>query len=301
MAVDSGASSGGSLSGLAGQILREAVRAYDTDDIERLVVGYNPVLAAWNTGMFAAAGDMTGSFRTIGFAAVGQDPEVSLSRVFRLGKRLPAVRLPAAAELAAQARSAPLMARLEALASWLGQDGRPVTDGRRAAAGRRGRGRPRHGHRARAPAVRLGVRADRALGRVRGRAWRGPVSRGARLHRLAVGGRRRRQHAARLDGGLLLGARPGHGGERRPRPPRREEAEVPGPGRRRRGAAVPRPADRDDRVRHPGRRPGRRAQRPEVRARQAPVGRLDPRPRRPGALAACRARRAARRRAAAQC
>jgi len=127
MAVDSGASSGGSLSGLAGQILREAVRAYDTDDIERLVVGYNPVLAAWNTGMFAAAGDMTGSFRTIGFAAVGQEPEVSLSRVFRLGKRLPAVRLPAATELAAQARSAPLMARLEALASWLGQDGRPVT------------------------------------------------------------------------------------------------------------------------------------------------------------------------------
>src|SRR5579863_1395748 len=127
VAVDSGASSGGSLSGLAGQILREAVRAYDTDDIERLVVGYNPVLAAWNTGMFAAAGDMTGSFRTIGFAAVGQDPEVSLSRVFRLGKRLPAVRLPVAAELAAQARSAPLMARLEALASWLGQDGRPVT------------------------------------------------------------------------------------------------------------------------------------------------------------------------------
>lgn len=127
MAVDSGASSGGSLSGLAGQILREAVRAYDTDDIERLVVGYNPVLAAWNTGMFAGAGDMTGSFRTIGFAAVGQDPEVSLSRVFRLGKRLPAVRLPAAAELAVQARSAPLMARLEALASWLGQDGRPVT------------------------------------------------------------------------------------------------------------------------------------------------------------------------------
>jgi hypothetical protein len=128
VAADSGASSGESLSGLAGQILREAVRAYDTDDIERLVVGYNPVLAAWNTGMFAAAGDMTGSFRTIGFAAVGQDPEVSLSRVFRLGKRLPAVRLPVAAELAAQARSAPLMARLEALASWLGQDGRPVTE-----------------------------------------------------------------------------------------------------------------------------------------------------------------------------
>jgi hypothetical protein len=126
VAVDSGASSGGSLSGLAGQILREAVRAYDTDDIERLVVGYNPVLAAWNTGMFAGAGDMTGSFRTIGFAVASQQSEVSLTRVFRLGKRLPAVRLPAAAELAALARTVPLMTRLEALVSWLGQDGRPV-------------------------------------------------------------------------------------------------------------------------------------------------------------------------------
>jgi hypothetical protein len=126
MAVDSGASSGGSLSGLAGQILREAVRGYDTDDIERLVVGYNPMLAGWNTGMFAGAGDMTGSFRTIGFAVASQQSEVSLTRVFRLGKRLPAVRLPAAAELAALARTAPLMTRLEALVSWLGQDGRPV-------------------------------------------------------------------------------------------------------------------------------------------------------------------------------
>jgi hypothetical protein len=124
--VDSGASSGGSLSGLAGQILHEAVRAYDTDDIDRLVVGYNPVLAAWNTGMFTAAGDMTASFRTIGFAAASQESEISLSRVFRLGKRLPAVRLPTAAELAVLARTAPLMTRLEALASWLGQDGRPV-------------------------------------------------------------------------------------------------------------------------------------------------------------------------------
>jgi hypothetical protein len=124
--VDSGASSGGNLSGLAGQILREAVRGYDTVDIERLVVGYTPVLAAWNTGMFAATGDMTGSFRTIGFAVASQQSEVSLSRVFRLGKRLPAVRVPVAAELAALARTAPLMTRLEALATWLGQDGRPV-------------------------------------------------------------------------------------------------------------------------------------------------------------------------------
>ena len=63
------ANSGASLSGLAGEILREAVRVYDTDEFERLVVGYNPVLAGWNTGMFAAAGDMTASFRTVGFAA----------------------------------------------------------------------------------------------------------------------------------------------------------------------------------------------------------------------------------------
>lgn len=122
-----GANSAASLSGLAGEILRDAVRVYDTGDMERLVVGYNPVLAAWNTGMFAAAGDMTGSFRTIGFPAASHEPEISLMKVFRLGRRLPAVRLPVAAELAAQARGAPLMARLEALASWLGADGRVVT------------------------------------------------------------------------------------------------------------------------------------------------------------------------------
>ena len=124
MAVDSGAS----LSGLAGEILREAVRAFDTEDLRQLLVGYNPVLAGWSTGMFVAAGDVTGSFRTVGFAAAArQDAEISLAKVFKLGKRLPAVRLPAVAELAAQARTAPLMAKLEALAAWLGQEGRPVT------------------------------------------------------------------------------------------------------------------------------------------------------------------------------
>jgi len=122
MAVDSGAS----LSGLAGDILREAVRVYYTEEFDRLVVGYNPVLAGWNTGMFTA-GDVTGSFKTIGFAAASMASDVSLKKVFRLGRRLPAVRLPAAAELAAQARTVPLIAKLEALASWLGQAGRPVT------------------------------------------------------------------------------------------------------------------------------------------------------------------------------
>jgi hypothetical protein len=123
MAVDSGAS----LSGLAGEILREAVRVFDTEDLQQLLVGYNPVLAGWNTGMFVAAGDVTSSFRTVGFAAARQDAEVSLTKVFKLGRRLPAVRLPAVAELAAQARAVPLIARLEALALWLGQEGRPVT------------------------------------------------------------------------------------------------------------------------------------------------------------------------------
>lgn len=118
--------SGASLSGLAGEILHEAVRVYDTEEFEHLAVGYNPVLAGWNTAMFGGVGDMTGSFRTIGFAAASP-AGVSLKKVFRLGKRLPAVRLPAAAELAGQARTAPLMAKLEALASWLGQAGRPVT------------------------------------------------------------------------------------------------------------------------------------------------------------------------------
>lgn len=122
MAVNSGAS----LSGLAGEILREAVRVFDTEDLQQLLAGYNPVLAGLGTGMLPA-GDVTSSFRTVGFAAARPDSEVSLKKVFKLGNRLPAVRLPAVAELAAQARATPLIAQLEALAAWLGQEGRPVT------------------------------------------------------------------------------------------------------------------------------------------------------------------------------
>ena len=244
--------------------------------------------------MFAAAGDMTGSFRTIGFAVASQQNEVSLSRVFRLGKRLPAVRLPAAAELAALARTAPLMVRLEALASWLGQDGRPV-----AAAGEL------------LPAD--AAEAARVLGigleylpylweyalTARWVEFKGGPGEGQSR---AVPGFTAWRWASGDDVSTLRAwaAVFAAVAPRRWRwaptwtRRRREEGEVPWPGRGRGGAVVPRPADRDDRVRHAGRGPGRRARRPEVRARQAAMGRLAPRPRRPGALAARRARRAAR-------
>jgi hypothetical protein len=52
---------------------------------------------------------------------------VTLKRMFRLPRTLPGVRLPHAADLAVTARSAPMMVKLEALARWLGSEGRLVT------------------------------------------------------------------------------------------------------------------------------------------------------------------------------
>jgi hypothetical protein len=146
------------LSQLAAEILREAVQVYDPSDPRQWLA--NPVLAAWSTNMFggglaptaslaavtgsfaAATGSfpapaesrpaptgafkaITGAFRAIADAPAGPPP-ITLRRVFRLPSRLPGVRLPSDAELAATARSSPAMAGLEALARWLGRDGRPV-------------------------------------------------------------------------------------------------------------------------------------------------------------------------------
>jgi hypothetical protein len=155
------------LTGLTAEILRDAVAVYDAGDSERLLLGFNPVLTQWNTGMFstlestgsfsaitssvpalsltgapqAAAGshgptgtlkNITGSFKAItgSFRALAEEPTeppVTLRRVFRLPSKLPGVRLPADAELGAMARSAPIMRRLDALARWLGRD-RTVTE-----------------------------------------------------------------------------------------------------------------------------------------------------------------------------
>lgn len=123
------------LTGLTAEILRHAVRVFDQRDIERWAAGYMSGLSAGDvTGAFLAAtggfAAVTGSFPAVtgAFPVIGQggDPQVSLKKVFRLPDRLPGVRLPSSAELARLARSAPVMAKLEALARWLAGEGRLV-------------------------------------------------------------------------------------------------------------------------------------------------------------------------------
>lgn len=156
MAVDSDAG----LTDLAAQILREAAQAYGKSDVTAWLPGYNPVIAALNSGMFgglevtsslrAATGSiqaitgslpaltgslpaltgslptLTGSFQVVGRAAVSTE-RATLKELFRLPRKLPGVRLPADQKLALAARPAPIMVHLEALARWLGHKGRPVT------------------------------------------------------------------------------------------------------------------------------------------------------------------------------
>jgi hypothetical protein len=152
------------LSQLTAEILREAVQVYDPSDPGRWLA--NPVLTAWNTNMLGglaltssfatatgsfaaftgsfptATGSFpapaatrsapTGAFRAITGAFKGitdapaPSPQITLKGVFRLPSRLPGVRLPPEAELAATARSSPAMASLGELARWLGPDRRPV-------------------------------------------------------------------------------------------------------------------------------------------------------------------------------
>ena len=145
------------LSQLTAEILREAVQVFDPSDPGQLLT--NPVLAGWSTNMFgglaptasfmavtgsfaAVTGSFTaaveahpaptGAFRALtgAFKAIADappaPPQVTLKRVFRLPSRMPGLRLPPEAELASTARSAPVMAGLEALARWLGRDGRLV-------------------------------------------------------------------------------------------------------------------------------------------------------------------------------
>jgi hypothetical protein len=153
------------LTQLAAEILREAVQGYDPSDPGQWLA--NPVLAAWSTNMFgglaptASFAAVTGSFAAVtgsfaaapgGFAAAGDlgprptgafkaltgafraiadppaPPQVTLKRIFRLPGRLPGIRLPADPDLGSMARSARTMAGLDALARWLGRDGRLVTD-----------------------------------------------------------------------------------------------------------------------------------------------------------------------------
>ena len=126
------------LSGLAAQILREAVGTFEGDGI-----GANGP-ADRSASMFAGRLDVTtGSFSTLTgsflatsgsfpattgpIATLANEPDkgVGLKELFGLGAKLSPVRLLPAAQLAAHARSAPLMRKLEAFGAWLGR-GRPL-------------------------------------------------------------------------------------------------------------------------------------------------------------------------------
>jgi hypothetical protein len=125
------------LTSLAAEILRDAAQVYDQSDLQNWVASYVSGFGAMDaTGSFAA---VTGSFAavtasfpavTASFPVLGQDAgtQVTLRKVFSLPGRLPAVRLPSSAELAMLARSAPLMAKLEELARWLGRGARRVDE-----------------------------------------------------------------------------------------------------------------------------------------------------------------------------
>jgi hypothetical protein len=120
------------LSGLAAQILREAVEPSD-------LLAASDLLAVSQMNMLAAGWGMTGSFPTVTgsfqaltgsfpalsgtFPTIGNESDegVSLKKLFGLGAKLAPVRLLPPAQLAGHARSAPLMGKLEALAAWLGR------------------------------------------------------------------------------------------------------------------------------------------------------------------------------------
>ena len=98
----------------ANVILPDAVSASDSDDVERWLIGYNPLLAAGDYGRVPAG------------AHVDDDPYGGVKRALALPDRLPGIQLPPLADLAAWARTAPLASQLAGLAAWLGE-GRPVT------------------------------------------------------------------------------------------------------------------------------------------------------------------------------
>ena len=145
MAVDFDAK----LTDLAAEILRDAAQVFDPSETERLIAGFNPVpsgsFAAGATGSFPS---VTGSFKAVtgsfpkttgsfteaftgALKALVEDPEkepeITLRQVFRLPSRLPGVRLLPEPTLGTMARSVRTMAALDALARWLGRDGRLVT------------------------------------------------------------------------------------------------------------------------------------------------------------------------------
>jgi hypothetical protein len=143
------------LTGLTAEILREAVQVFDHEDVVSWLVAASAGMAGGGqlTGAFPAVTGafpaltgaipaltgaipaVTGAFATVtgSFAAIGYGDGANrgagLKKLFKLPRKLPGIRLPSDALLATLARSAPLMANLEALARWLGRDGRLVAAG----------------------------------------------------------------------------------------------------------------------------------------------------------------------------
>jgi hypothetical protein len=109
------------LADLAAEILHDAIQVYRQADMERWLISSSPGLPSWQVGMFAAA-EARGAFPAGGDSAIH-----GLRTTFGIPRRLPALRPPESRELAAQARSAPLLAKLGALAAWTGPAGRLVT------------------------------------------------------------------------------------------------------------------------------------------------------------------------------
>src|SRR5215469_13212711 len=97
-------------------ILSDALRASAQEDVERWLIGYNPILTSGVGSIPAAASLEDGN------------SESGLKKALRLPDRLPGEPLPPVAVLAAQERSAPLAGLVSGLVTWA-DDGRPVTRG----------------------------------------------------------------------------------------------------------------------------------------------------------------------------
>jgi hypothetical protein len=94
-------------------ILPDAVSASEAEDVERWLIGYNPLL-------------VPGDYGRVPVVAHADDDDLGIKRVLALPDQLPGIQLPPLRDLAAWAHAAPLAGQLAALAGWLG-DGRPVT------------------------------------------------------------------------------------------------------------------------------------------------------------------------------
>ena len=75
-------------------ILNDAVSASDSYDVERWLIGYNPMLAAGNYGRVPAGAHLDDGH-----------PDGGVKRALALPDRLPGVQLPPLADLAAWARA----------------------------------------------------------------------------------------------------------------------------------------------------------------------------------------------------